>query len=155
MDQSDYDALARNQWFGRWLNAAVALVIGVAGVVLVLVRPGRNPQLSFGLGIWFVVLSLAMGFWAWRGDWSVPSAERFARQQRRLNVMMLAIGGVELLVLSLALLGLVLPSLFGSYWREHQFLVLIASAGLLADVITRSVRYLAARQARDNVEPSA
>ncbi len=155
MDQSDYDALARNQWFGRWLNAAVALVIGVAGIVLVLVRPGRSPQLSFGLGIWFVVLGVAMGFWAWRGDWSVPSPERFARQHERFKVMMLALRGVELLVLSLALLGLVFPSLFGSYWREHQFMVLIVSAGLLANIITRSVRYLAARQARDDAEPAA
>jgi DMSO reductase anchor subunit len=155
VNQFAYDELERLQALARRLSA-MAFVMVLAGIALVLVRPGRNPQVTLGLGICLVVLGVAMGFWALRGDLSEPSAERLARQQARLRPVMLAFRALELLLLSLAVLGLLLPEQFGSYWREHRFIVLIVSAGLLANVISRGVRYLAARRAHtEDAEPAA
>lgn len=146
MNQPAYDELERQQALARRLSA-MAFVMVLAGIALVLVRPGRDPQVTFGLGICMVVLGVAMGVWALHGDFSEPSAERSARQQVRLKLFLLSFRALEFLLLSLAVLGLLLPERFGSYWREHRYIVFIVSAGLLANLITRSVRYLAARRA--------
>jgi hypothetical protein len=148
LDQSDIDALAQDRRAARWLNAFVACAIVVAGAALVLVRPGREPQLALALGSFFLVLGTAMGFWVWRGDWSVPDAARFTRGQARVRAMGTLWSALELLLLTLALLGLLFPAQFGSYWRDHRVLVTIAGVGLAVDLVHRSARAMSAQRLR-------
>ena len=149
LEPDDIAALERGQRMSRRFSAVAALCVLGAGAMLVVARPGRDPRLALALGGWFLVLGVAYLFWVWRGDWSPPDAERAARQQARVRMVSLVFGGFELLLLTLALLGLLSPEQFGTYWHDHRMLVMIACAGLLADVITRTCLLYTSPSPRD------
>lgn len=147
-DSDDHGALEQGLRLTRQASALTALSVLLAGTCLVVLRPGRDPQVAVGLGGFFLLIGAVYLFWVWRGDWSPPDAERAARQQARVRMVGLVFAGFELLLLTLAFLGLISPERFGNYWDEHRGLVMIASAGLLADLLGRLAQLVVDRRTK-------
>lgn len=137
----------------RVLLAALAVLVIAEGVVLLVVPglPEFDGRTSFGL--WLLVLGSAMGLYTWRGRWTPAATEeekaREAQLGRRLDVLL---SGVELLFLSLALLGLLVPSVLGGLWEEYRFSVTFLLALVLLDVAVRIVRRYGSVHAAKKVE---
>lgn len=125
----------------RVLLAAMALLVIAEGTVLLVVRSLPDFDGRTSIGLWLLLLGSAMGLYAWRGRWTPAVTEeekvREAALTRRLDVVL---SGVELLFLSLALLGLLVPSVLGGLWEEHRSsLTFLLFLGLV-DVAARIVR---------------
>ena len=142
--------------FARLVIAAVALAFVGTGIAFLLLPARHDVILKSALGLFFVVLGTGTGFFAWRGDWTPPDKERWERQRIVVNRMSLVFGSMELLVLSLCLLGLVAPDQFGDYWHGHRGLVMVACAGLLAHLFMRIAQFVATHRAKagDSAEPA-
>ncbi len=125
----------------RMLLATMAVLVIAEGMVLLVVRSLPDFDGRTSIGLWFLVLGSAMGLYAWRGRWTpAVSEEEKARETqltRRLDVLL---SGAELLFLSLALLGLLVPSVFGGLWDEYRSSVTFLLALVLLDVAARIVR---------------
>ena len=135
----------------RVILAVMAVLVIAEGMVLLVVRglPDFDGRKSFGL--WLLLLGSAMGLYAWRGRWTPAVTEeekaREAALTRRLDVVL---SGVELLFLSLALLGLLVPSVLGGLWEEYRSSVTFLLALVLLDVAVRIVRkYGSVRSAKE------
>ncbi|MHB0964055.1 MAG: hypothetical protein ACYC5V_12690 [Gemmatimonadaceae bacterium] len=125
----------------RVLLAAMAVLVIAEGTVLLVVRGLPDFDGRTSIGLWFVVLGSAMGLYAWRGRWTPAVTEedkaRETQLTRRLDVLL---SGAELLFLSLALLGLLAPSVLGGLWDEYRSSVTFLLALVLLDVAVRMVR---------------
>lgn len=125
----------------RALLAGMAVLVITEGLVLLVVRSLPDFDGRTSIALWLLVLGSAMGLYAWRGRWTPAVSEeekaRAAQLSRRLDVVF---SGVELLLLSLALLGLLAPSVLGDLWDEHRSSVTFLLAFVLLDVAVRIVR---------------
>lgn len=125
----------------RVLLAAMAVLVIAEGAVLVVVRGLPDFDGRRAIGLWLMLLGSAMGLYAWRGRWTPAVTEeeraREAQLSRRLDVVF---SGMELLFLSLALLGLLVPSVLGGLWEEYRSSVTFLCALVLFDVAVRIVR---------------
>jgi hypothetical protein len=136
--------------------AVLATVTTVVGAVLISARhlPAREGRVEVGL--WLLLLGSATGLYAWLGHWEPPltdeESSRDAQLTKRLDVV---IGGVELLLLALALLGLVAPSALGGFWEEHRFVVAFTCAILALDLTVRARRRAKAAHSVRNREDRA
>lgn len=154
MEQEQDEMMVRLQRDKRRLAAVTSLAVIAAGAFLVLRRPGHEPVQSLALGAFFLMLGAGQALWVWRGDWTPPDAARIARQVIVRRILGQAFRGMELLTLTLALLGLIVPGLFGEYWRREQFIVVLVSVGLLFELMFRIVRWRSASNA-DEERPEA
>lgn len=125
----------------RLLLAAMAVLVIAEGMVLLVVRGLPDFDDRKSIGLWLMLLGSAMGLYAWRGRWTPAVTEeeqaREATLTRRLDVVL---SGVELLFLSLALLGLLVPSVLGGLWEEYRSSVTFLLFLVLVDVAARIVR---------------
>lgn len=125
----------------RLLLAGMAVLVIAEGTVLLLVPGLPDFDGRRSIGLWLLLLGSAMGLYAWRGRWTpAVSEEEKAREvalTRRIDVVL---SGVELLFLSLALLGLLAPSVLGGLWEEYRSSVTFLLALVLLDVAVRIVR---------------
>lgn len=132
---------ARELRVARVLLAAMALLVIAEGTVLLVVRSLPDFDGRTSIGLWLLLLGSAMGLYAWRGRWTPAVTEeekvREAALTRRVDVVL---SGVELLFLSLALLGLLAPSVLGGLWEEHRSSVTFLLFLVLVDVAARIVR---------------
>ncbi|MHB1097543.1 MAG: hypothetical protein ACYC3F_15390 [Gemmatimonadaceae bacterium] len=137
----------------RVLLAAMAVLVIAEGMVLLVVRGLPDFGGRTSIGLWLVVLGSAMGLYAWRGRWTpaVSEEEKACESQftRRLDVVL---SGVELLFLSLALLGLLVPSVLGGLWEEYRSSVTFLLALVLLDVAVRIVRKYGSVQTTQEAE---
>jgi hypothetical protein len=129
----------------RLVDAATLCLLFGFGTLLMLRRPGHEPMATLALGVFFLLLGAGYALWIWRRDTTPPDAERYAQQAELRRKAGLLLRGSELLMLTLALLGLVFPAEFGEYWQRHQFIIMILAAGLVSGVIARVVRWRAAQ----------
>lgn len=125
----------------RLLLAGMAILVMAEGTVLIVVDGLPDFQGRVGIGLWFVLLGSAIGLFAWLGRWTPAVTEeektREAQLSHRLDVVF---SGAELLFLSLALLGLLVPSVLGGLWEEYRSSVTVLLALVLVDVAVRIVR---------------
>lgn len=132
---------ARHLRVARVALAAMAVLTIAEGVVLLLVRGLPDFEGRTSVGLWILLLGSAMGLYAWRGRWTPPGTEEEkARDARLTRYMEIAFSGAELLFLSLALLGLLVPSVLGGLWKEHRSSVTLLFPLVLLDVAVRIVR---------------
>lgn len=156
MDSERNTRIAWNLRFARWANGVVAASLLGTGLFFMLTPARRDAGLAIGLGVFFLLLGGGIAMWVWCGDWTPPDAERFARESAVVDRVSPFAGAFELLVLSLALLGLVFPDRLGEYWRTHRLWVALACAGLALDFAARLARHRAARGKRhENPEVSS
>ncbi|MFA6165648.1 MAG: hypothetical protein WC700_03460 [Gemmatimonadaceae bacterium] len=144
---------ARELRVARVVMAAMAVLTTAEGLVIVMVRglPDFEGRTSFGL--WLVLLGSAMGLYAWRGRWTPPETEEEkARDARLTRYMNIAFSGAELLFLSLALMGLLFPSVLGGLWDEHRSSVTLLFSLVLLDVAVRFVRRYGSVKPAEKVE---
>lgn len=146
MDAERITRIASNLRLARWSNGLVAATFAGTGLYFTLNPSRRDADLAVGLGVFFLLLGGGIAMWVWRGDWTPPDAERFARESAVVDRVSPIAGAFELLVLSLALLGLVFPDRLGEYWRTHRLWVALACAGLALDFAARLARHRAARR---------
>lgn len=125
----------------RVLVAAMAVLTIIEGTVLIAMRDLPDFDGRTSIGLWLLLLGVAMGLFAWRGRWTPAVTEeekaREAQLTKRIDVV---VSGLELLFLSLALLGLLVPSLLGGLWKEHRSSVTFFLAMVLIDVAVRMAR---------------
>lgn len=125
----------------RILLACMSVLVMAEGTVLLVVRGLPEFDGRRSIGLWLLLLGSAMGLYAWRGRWTPAITEeekaREGQLTRRLDVVF---SGIELLFLSLALLGLLAPSVLGGLWKEHRGSVTFLFALVLFDVAVRLVR---------------
>lgn len=148
MDAERITRIARNLRLARWGNGLVAATFAGTGLYFMLNPSRRDAGLAVGLGVFFLLLGGGIAMWVWRGDWTPPDAERFARESAVVDRVFPFAGAFELLVLSLAMLGLVFPDRLGEYWRTHRLWVALACAGLALEFTARLARHRAARSKR-------
>lgn len=136
----------------RVLLATLALLMIAEGVVLVVARGLPDFAGRTSIGVWLLLLGSAMGLFAWRGRWTpAVTEEEKAREATLTRRLDLAFGGIELLLLSLALLGLLAPYLLGGLWEEHRSSVIFLSALVVLDVAVRIARrYWSAGTAKEH-----
>ncbi len=125
----------------RVLLAVMSVLVIAEGTILLVVRSLPDFDGRESVGLWLLLLGLAMGLYAWRGRWTPAVSEeeevREAALTRRLDVVL---SGVELLYLSLALLGLLAPSVLGDLWEDNRSSLTFLLALVLLDVAVRIVR---------------
>lgn len=135
----------------RTLLATMAILVIAEGTVLLVVDGLPDFEARAGIGLWFVLLGSALGLFAWRGRWTPAATEEERAREAQFNHRLdIVVSGIELLFLSLALLGLLVPSVLGGLWEEHQSSVTLLFALVLFDVAVRIVRkYGSVRTAKE------
>ncbi|MHB8837989.1 MAG: hypothetical protein ACYC7F_03455 [Gemmatimonadaceae bacterium] len=127
----------------RLLLAVVSLLVILEGCILLSNRILPPFEGRSVIGLWFVLIGSAMGLFAWRGRWKAAETTEEMRSNERLTRRLdMLFGGVELLFLAFALLGLLVPSVFGGLWAEHRSSVSAYLALVSFDVAMRLVRRL-------------
>ena len=137
----------------RVLLSAMAVLVIAEGTVLLAVRSLPDFDGRTSIGLWLVVLGSAMGLYAWRGRWTpAVSEEEKARETRLARRLDVVLSGAELLFLSLALLGLLAPSVLGGLWDEYRSSVTFLFGLVLLDVAVRIVRKYGLAKATQGAE---
>ncbi|MBI2407961.1 MAG: hypothetical protein HYV19_06655 [Gemmatimonadetes bacterium] len=135
------------RWIRRLMVVTSVLCLGTAAFAFSATSL-PEPQVRAAFGLWFLLLGSATGLWAWRGRWrpTETDAERSldAWLSRRLAEVLT---GAELLFLSLALLGVLLPETFGAYWLEHRSSVAMFAVLAVLDLVVRAARRRRPRKA--------
>ena len=132
---------SRELRLARVALAVVATVTIAEGTALIATRHLPAGDGRTEVGLWFLVLGSAIGLYAWRGRWTPPvKDEEKARDSQLLRRFDVVIGGVELLLLALALLGLVAPSALSGLWEEHRSLVAFTCVIVVLDLAVRGWR---------------
>lgn len=125
----------------RMLLAAMAILVIAEGTVLIAVNGLPDFEGRVGIGLWLLLLGSAMGWYAWRGRWTpAVTEEEKAREATLARRLDLAFSGIELLFLSLALMGLLVPHVMGGLWEEYRSSVMFLFALVLLDVAVRIAR---------------
>ena len=125
----------------RMLLAAMAILVIAEGTVLIAVDGLPDFEGRVGIGLWLLLLGSAMGLYAWRGRWTpAVTEEEKAREATLTRRLDLAFSGIELLFLSLALLGLLVPHALGGLWDEYRSSLTFLLALVLLDVAVRIAR---------------
>lgn len=125
----------------RVLVACMAVLVIAEGTVLLVVRDLPEFDGRTSIGLWLLLLGSAMGLYAWRGRWTpAVTGEEKARDEELSRRLEIVFSGMELLFLSLALLGLLVPSVLGGLWEEHRSSVTFLFALVLFNVALRIVR---------------
>jgi hypothetical protein len=146
---------AREHRVIRHVLVAMSVLVIAQGVVLLTVRGLPGFEVRTAIGLWFVLLGAGMALFAWRGRWTpVATEEEKARDERLTRRFDILVAGAELLFLSLALLGLLVPSVFRGLWEEYRSSVTLFLALAALDVTVRLVRFARRRSAESAKEPA-
>lgn len=148
MDAKRKALVRRNMRIARWVNGVASAAFVGTGLFFVLTPARRDTGLAVGLGVFFLLLGGSIAMWVWRGNWTPPDATRHTREMVVVDRIITVAGGFDLLVLSLALLGLIFSDLLGEYWRTHRLLVALACAAVVLDLVGRLIQRHAGRGKR-------
>jgi len=118
------------------LSLGIMSVLMLGMGVFALVASGlANPEGRLGFGLWSVLFGTAGLLFAWRGCWRpAESDEEKAREALLVRRTAPFVAGVELLFLSLALLGLLVPERLGVLWRENRSSLLLLGSLAVVDL---------------------
>ncbi len=96
------------------------LIIGM-GAFALLARDLPDPDGRLMIGLWFILFGSSCLMFVWLGRWRpAETDEEKAREALLSRRMQPFIDGVELLFLTIALIGLLAPSRLGALWPEYR-----------------------------------